>query len=153
MSRQKLNSQLESLNPGWKDKAPGERRKVSRLAARLIAGKGVTIESAEGRRYSYGSRKTEAVEPVSSSPKKAKGARMAAAMAVETELDRLDSRSPEVLEARAMFIEDTYPVLFGEEEQGDPYREMTPSELTAVLVAYESRLAANGLLKTAQQGE
>jgi hypothetical protein len=49
--------------------------------------------------------------------------------------------------ARSRFIEDVYPRLFGNEEMGDPAAEFTTDELTAVLVAYEGRLASEGLLK------
>lgn len=56
-------------------------------------------------------------------------------------------------ETRGEFIENVYPKLFGEEEMGDVSREFRPSEITAILVAYESRLASNGLLKIVQQRE
>ena len=48
--------------------------------------------------------------------------------------------------ARFNFIEETYPTLFGE-EMGDPAREFTPDQITALLVEYEHHLAKNDLLK------
>lgn len=61
------------------------------------------------------------------------------------------STTPTVNEVRGKFIEEVYPELFGEEEMGDAAREFEPSEITAILIAYETNLAANGLLKIAQQ--
>lgn len=58
-----------------------------------------------------------------------------------------DERMEQVSLARGKFIEEKYGFLFGEEEMGDPSREFTPEELTTILMAYESLLAREGLLK------
>lgn len=51
---------------------------------------------------------------------------------------------------RSEFIHVMYPRLFGDEEMGDGAEVFTPSDLTAVLVAYEGLLGSRGLLRATQ---
>lgn len=142
-----------------------ERRRLNRLqrmAKNYRNGKGFVIRSAEGVRFAYAGtplpEKEQAVEP-QHSPFQRTLRRLlnpnfkeqASIQVPKSDLEIPDygdasQEGHTISDSRGEFIEEVYPKLFGEEEMGDPAREFEPAEITAILVAYEAKLATDGLL-------